>query len=1547
MKFHLRLHGVIYFVVLFLLHNSNAEAATHIFSDTEGSMSAIEALVEHGKLKWSGEGSQKRLEFVSPKDNAIFLGDLSGPNWMDSNHPQNMQIRETLSSFKDRYPERVDLILGNHEYNRLGFIRDNQLMARGEHPEYKGWLQKEGVTDSIESRVSFWGKNTYGVTKDGVALPLDQYQKELSNSLGRKVSTAEAAEVFAKDLEVGVNGKPNGKMLDYILKGQEAVVRNGYAFTHAPISSDVLGVIPKQATKMSAGASWLEKRNREFFRPELKKFVAEIRAGKVPSPILPNLGDARWDSAAKTVVSDSSSLSYTERPREGDQYRGVYKKVAKAFLEDHDTPVKGLFSGYKPAGNYQTVHRVDVDGRSFLDTVADVSRGPEGKLSTLTVNDGGNIELTHRTPEGKLQVTEVGPGKNRFIGMVTEDGFQVKQGPFNGEYILERYKGFSLETQKLTDAQLRSAKLKFSNGDAATDTVLQGKIMNLKKAITDGGGKIVDGTGEAARVVGDRFVLDMRGASDWAALPTEKVKGIKKDLENLAGKMNPEEVVILTGGNRAQNPNAFETAVHDTFAGDTAKKKFDIIGFMKHDTPADEVDKAVKYVMLIGQGDNWDGPVQAALRFAEERSGASMMIGGGGVLKRSADSDIAARMKDRMFFVTGYGGASEEKAAKGVAVASIDEFMSKLRKLTPESFRPSAPLKKDGPHLQFANDLNKKGDVETFREMMKLYPELEMLKGDVAASPSLAKASSNAEVMSQKLFGAKHPEFDRTALAILNIKWAMQNKYDAMTSPQTGANKLSQESFNDLKKYTSSILKDAEHVDAMMTYMAIHDLGKVKSFEEKARSLGIKSVDHDRILNEVIEKRPDLLPSYSRLSPKYQKMIKEGLAADFNMGQFMQGENVAASLAKLKTLSPDARDFYMYHVLMDIGGVTGHVNTRGSVLLNEKIYQNFRIAQESLAGLSKGKSVEDVYADYLIKQGSRLGIATDTPFGKAAVRVSLMSGANDKISAKKAESALKGLAEPLRISLVTDLNKMGGLAEKATLVYYAPALLSNSAKIGAELKPIGGFEEGLQNGLKTLANVYAEAAKSTVTSGVVTVNVKALADEAAAGKAAEMAASKVAIGFENANEGMAAVQRVKDVTPKSAAEFFKARDKKVVTLVGYSALDYQDKAKVVEAAREQLKKFDPKKTIINIGATSEGIGEVYRVAKEMGFETSGIVSSQAKKDGGLSSYVDNVLFVDDPAWGGFKPGTNELTPTSKAMVGASDHLIAFGGGEVGRDELIAAKRIGKTVDFFTAEMNHKIATERAVKKGQPIPVDFSGPANTVFNPATKSPAEIEALFKAKNKKVVTFIGYSGAGYQNKAKMLADAKAALSKLDPKSSIVNIGATSEGIGEVYKLAKEMGFETTGIVSSQAKKYGGLSPYVDHPLYVDDPTWGGFKPGTKELSPTSKAMVGVSDEIIAIGGGEVGRDEVLAARELRKKVSFIPADMDHDLATKKALSKGQPIPTDFSGATHDGVLKAPKGSLVKIEAPKPIGGTAKQSVNVKCVNSALESLLAASAK
>lgn len=203
--------------------------------------------------------------------------------------------------------------------------------------------------------------------------------------------------------------------------------------------------------------------------------------------------------------------------------------------------------------------------------------------------------------------------------------------------------------------------------------------------------------------------------------------------------------------------------------------------------------------------------------------------------------------------------------------------------------------------------------------------------------------------------------------------------------------------------------------------------------------------------------------------------------------------------------------------------------------------------------------------------------------------------------------------------------------------------------------------------------------------------------------------------------------------PEQAVSFFRGLNKTMLTFYGFSGLGYEDEQEMLRIARDMLSKYPPQTTLVNIGASSTGIGAIYPLAKSMGFTTAGIISSEALKHlEQISEDVDYICFIEDHQWGGKLPNSDELSPTSKAMVACSDILVGIGGGRISLDEMLAGEAQGKQILYFPADMNHEVANRQAERKGLPPPASFKGDAHDTLVGLKKS--ELQKRLKEMKEK---------------------------------------------------------------------------------------------------------------------------------------------------------------------------------------------------------------------
>lgn len=425
------------------------------------------------------------------------------------------------------------------------------------------------------------------------------------------------------------------------------------------------------------------------------------------------------------------------------------------------------------------------------------------------------------------------------------------------------------------------------------------------------------------------------------------------------------------------------------------------------------------------------------------------------------------------------------------------------------------------PHLALTRVLPQISDEEALQLLKANYSELVTWltqKTDSTpeggAKPVGVLGPEKNQTPSMYLFGKEIVEVNRTAVGFLALKWILANDYESFTGNQIPAVRLSKESFADLRNYVMATLKTSEDIDAMIVMILTNDLGKVKKYHDLTERAAARAVvDHDEVLFVGFSEWPETSPNFLRLPEKQKEWILDGLkmGSGLNIGQFAQAENVPASLSGVKVLAgkSDAFDFKFVELLLDVAGASGHVKPGGAATMIEPVFKGFMLSRQALQEVIAGHSVREAYDQILINKNRVLVAAgfrsldVSLPEDRALLRLLTLRRAVSAKEAEEVDVAFKELPTNAKAILITELNKDGTDDGWATLAYYAPAFIVNA--VGTLSKTSAGPIKALQTTFLALARVFQESRiilKGRPSNGVLTVNIKALADYVAAPKEA-------------------------------------------------------------------------------------------------------------------------------------------------------------------------------------------------------------------------------------------------------------------------------------------------------------------------------------------------------------------------------------------------------------------------------------------------------------
>ncbi len=440
------------------------------------------------------------------------------------------------------------------------------------------------------------------------------------------------------------------------------------------------------------------------------------------------------------------------------------------------------------------------------------------------------------------------------------------------------------------------------------------------------------------------------------------------------------------------------------------------------------------------------------------------------------------------------------------------------------------PTKATGTEQSIYDIISMQDDIEFLKAIVARYPETRALAQEAEATPEGGTANLKKDAMAYAVFEEQPEqtaiEADRTFMGLKLFKAAYNN--DKSLFPH-----LTAENFAELHSMTHATVKNAADLESIMYALACNDLGKTSSFiGHGVRLTGKKAPDHDQLLAEVVERAPELFPGMSRLDPEYQKMYLEGLKANLNLGQFVQGENLPCNLTEMQAISPKARNLRLLTEIFDFAGATGHINKTASILMNNDNYYAYKTASEELMK----EPLDQAYYRYMADRGYKAGVLDSNnpedlmadPEKIALARIVALSRSFTKDQGALIKETWEGLDEERKEILTKELSE-SGKDNTGILLYYSPALITNTLngeknefrrqKDLDSTKPLDKdqeatvFKKALKASLEVMSDCYQTVRENPEINlsgpGVYTYNVNDIAKEAAKGCAALKAAALV------------------------------------------------------------------------------------------------------------------------------------------------------------------------------------------------------------------------------------------------------------------------------------------------------------------------------------------------------------------------------------------------------------------------------------------------------
>ncbi|OLQ05728.1 Copia protein [Symbiodinium microadriaticum] len=314
---------------------------------------------------------------------------------------------------------------------------------------------------------------------------------------------------------------------------------------------------------------------------------------------------------------------------------------------------------------------------------------------------------------------------------------------------------------------------------------------------------------------------------------------------------------------------------------------------------------------------------------------------------------------------------------------------------------------------------------------------LAMFKGRAYAQTKLASKLYNPEMQGECT--------ERAESAILSLIALVRGNYEAYTSPQKPAARLTPEQWQHLQSVVVWASPGREKLLAAILLLAVRGIGKCRSVTHQ---LPPQHQRPDQAVLFILDHFPDAVPSIYSVAEDVRHLLDDTLELqqNFIFAQMLQGENVPANLMQLKDFinqrsGEETLKFYVIFLLGFLSGLAGGQGSR---------FMTHNNAKTTILGLSIMKQVLSkdptaIYWTYINNRGVQLGRNAKSTEDLAVLRLACLCRAQTDKDLSELQSSWDQLSKTDRKELVKHF-LADGIVSRAVVLEFLPLCLERAKK---------------------------------------------------------------------------------------------------------------------------------------------------------------------------------------------------------------------------------------------------------------------------------------------------------------------------------------------------------------------------------------------------------------------------------------------------------------------------------------------------------------------